>query len=74
VGAVVGTTKYLYDLFGDGVNTAARIQSVTDPMRVTVSQPTWELVRETFPFAPRPSVDLRGKGFIPLYDLTPAAG
>jgi class 3 adenylate cyclase len=69
VGAVVGTTKYLYDLFGDGVNTAARIQGTADPMGITVSEATWELVKDSFEFRPRPPVDLRGKGFIPLYDL-----
>lgn len=69
VGAVVGTTKYLYDLFGDGVNTAARIQAATDSMRITVSQATWELVKDSFRFERREPVNLPGKGFIPLYDL-----
>jgi adenylate cyclase len=69
VGAVVGTTKYLYDLFGDGVNTASRIQHATDPTRITVSGTTWDLVRDAFEFNPREPIELRGKGFLPLYDL-----
>ncbi len=71
IGAVVGTTKYLYDLFGDGVNTAARIQAAAEPMQITVSQTTWELVRDEFTFHPRPPVELPGKGVVPLYDYVP---
>lgn len=71
IGAVVGTTKYLYDLFGDGVNTAARIQAAAEPMQITVSQTTWELVRDQFAFRPRPPVELPGKGVVALYDFVP---
>jgi adenylate cyclase len=69
IGAVVGTTKYLYDLFGDSVNTAARIQAATEPMQITLSQTTWELVRDEFTCRPRPPVELPGKGLVALYDF-----
>ena len=65
----MGTTKYLYDLFGDSVNTAARIQAATEPMQITLSQTTWELVRDEFTCRPRPPVELPGKGLVALYDF-----
>jgi len=69
VGAVVGTTKYLYDLFGDGVNMAARIQGIAKPMGITLSATTWALVNDQFQFHARGPVELHGKGQVQLYDL-----
>lgn len=69
VGAVVGTTKYLYDLFGDGVNMASRIQETAEPMGITLSATTWALVQDRFPFRSRGPVELQGKGATNLYDL-----
>lgn len=67
IGAVVGIKKYIYDLIGDGINTAFRIQNTCDPMQLIISEDTHSLVKDAFTFlkAERPS--LKGKGEIQLY-------
>ncbi len=67
VGGIVGTTKYLYDVFGDAVNTASRVEQASEPMRITVSQSTYELSSQVVNYEERGCVGLKGKGGIPLY-------
>jgi adenylate cyclase len=67
VGGIVGTKKYLYDVFGDTVNTASRVETASDTMRITVSQSTYDLVANSFNFAPRGPIELKGKGELNLY-------
>lgn len=67
VGGIVGVKKYLYDIFGDTINTASRMESNSEPMRINVSEATWELVRDDFPFIERPAVDVKGKGSMRMF-------
>ena len=67
VGGIVGTKKYLYDVFGDTVNTASRAETASDTMRITISQSTYDLVANAFRFTPRGPIDLKGKGELNLY-------
>lgn len=69
VGGVVGTRKYIYDIFGDTVNTAARLEQHSPPMRIHVSQKIYEAVRGRFIFSPRGELDLKGKGMCSTYFL-----
>ena len=62
VGGIVGTKKYIYDVFGDTINTASRMETLSEPMRINVSQATRELAGDAFPFAPRGSQEVKGKG------------
>ena len=43
VGGIVGVKKYIYDVFGDTINTASRMETMSEPMRINVSEATWEL-------------------------------
>jgi class 3 adenylate cyclase len=54
VGAVVGVKKYIYDVFGDTINTASRMESNSEPMRLNVSEVTHALTQEHFHFTDRP--------------------
>jgi class 3 adenylate cyclase len=67
VGGIVGTKKYLYDIFGDTVNTASRLETASEPMKITISEQTYGLTRDIFQFSSRGAVELRGKGSMELY-------
>ena len=67
VGGIVGVKKYLYDIFGDTVNTASRIETASEPMRVTVSETTRQLAGDSFSYIPRGPVELKGKGAMNLF-------
>lgn len=56
VGSVVGVKKYIYDVFGEGVNTASRMQSLSEPMRITISSATHDIIRHHFACRPRGEV------------------
>jgi class 3 adenylate cyclase len=62
VGGIVGTKKYVYDVFGDAVNMASRIEGATKPMQVGISAATHDLVKGHFNCAMHGPVHLKGKG------------
>jgi class 3 adenylate cyclase len=63
VGGIVGTRKYLYDIFGDTVNIAARLEGLSLPMRINVSAAVYQLLRHEFVFSAPESVEMKGKGY-----------
>lgn len=69
VGGVVGVKKYIYDIFGDTVNTAARLEHHCEPMRVNVSAEVVAAVGSDFSFEARPAVEVKGKGLMPMFFL-----
>ena len=68
VAGVIGERRFLFDLWGDTVNTAARMESTGVPGRVQLSAGTWHLVRDTRRFDRR-EVDVRGLGRLTTYLL-----
>lgn len=66
-GGIVGVHKYIFDIFGDTVNTAFRLESVTAPMACTVSMKTAALISGSYRLYKRPSRLLKGKGEVPCY-------
>jgi class 3 adenylate cyclase len=62
IGAVVGVKKYIYDVFGDTINTASRMESHAPPMRVNVSSATHDRVSDQFSWEEQPVVEVKGKG------------
>jgi class 3 adenylate cyclase len=70
VAGVIGKTRFLYDLWGDTVNTASRMESHGVPGEVQVSETTAELLRGKFALVERGVVDVKGKG--PMRTLVPA--
>jgi class 3 adenylate cyclase len=63
---VVGRRQYLYDLWGDTVNTAARVQSAAEPGTVTLSRAAWERVADCCRGTSRGAVPVKGKGDMEL--------
>jgi adenylate cyclase len=68
VGGVIGQQRILFDLWGDTVNTAARMQATGIPGRIQVSAGTMERVSGRFRFEPR-VVDVKGLGRLTTYLL-----
>jgi class 3 adenylate cyclase len=62
VGGIIGTHKFQYDIWGDTVNTAARMESHGVPGRIHVSTATYNLVKDHFTCEPRGTIDVKGKG------------
>jgi class 3 adenylate cyclase len=71
VGGIVGVKKYLYDIFGDTVNTASRLETASEAMCITVSQVTYNDVSNVFSFESKGPIELKGKGALDLYTLKP---
>ncbi len=62
VGGVVGTRKFFYDVWGDAVNVASRMESTGEPGRIQVTREVYERLKDRFEFEPRGTIDVRGKG------------
>lgn len=67
MGGVVGKLKYIYDIFGDGVNTAARMESTSKPMKINISQSTHTKVEDHFTVEKRELLAIKGKGPMQTY-------
>ncbi|TWO68703.1 response regulator [Caenimonas sedimenti] len=67
VSGVVGKRKYAFDIWGDSVNLAARMESAGEVGRVNISAYTYDLVRATFNCEYRGKLDAKGKGLVGMY-------
>jgi guanylate cyclase len=70
VAGIVGTHKFAYDLWGDVVNTASRMESEGVPGSIQISAPTYELIKEDFLCEPRGVIPVKGKGEMEAFLLT----
>lgn len=64
---VVGKKKFAYDIWGDTVNTASRMESCSEPGKVNISASTYELVKDYFDCTYRGKMDAKGKGEVDMY-------
>lgn len=67
ISGVVGKNKFAFDIWGDAVNTAARMESSGEVMKVNVSGSTYELVKDHFECSPRGKIKAKNKGEIEMY-------
>ena len=70
VAGVIGTKKFIYDLWGDTVNTASRMQTYGVEGAIQVSQETYRRLRDKYQFQDRGLIDMKGKGEVAAYLLT----
>ncbi|HEX3300406.1 MAG TPA: adenylate/guanylate cyclase domain-containing protein [Actinomycetota bacterium] len=59
---VIGRKRFLYDLWGDAVNTASRMESNGMPGRIQITRATYELVKDAFVCEERGTIPVKGKG------------
>ena len=69
VAGVIGRKRFLYDLWGDAVNMASRMESHGTPGQIQVTRDTYELLRDEFQLEPRGTVPVKGKGEIETWYL-----
>jgi class 3 adenylate cyclase len=69
VGSLVGVQKYVYDIFGPGVNMAARMETLSEPMKITISESTYQLIKDDFLCTERGEYEVKGFGVNNLYYL-----
>ena len=69
VAGVIGKKKFAYDVWGDAVNTAARMESSGEPGRINISGRTYDLVKDFFEFDYRGKIEAKNKGKIDMYFL-----
>ena len=70
VAGVIGKSKFAYDLWGDSVNVASRMESSGKEGRIQVSEAAYKRLKDDFTFEKRGAVEIKGKGAMETYFLT----
>jgi class 3 adenylate cyclase len=71
VAGIVGVKKYAYDIWGDTVNLAARMEQNSEAGKINISENTYELVKNTFDCTYRGKIDAKNKGMVNMYFAEP---
>jgi class 3 adenylate cyclase len=73
VAGIIGRRKFIYDLWGDTVNLASRMESHGIPGAIQVTRPVYEKLRSRYSFEERGPIEVKGKGTVETWVLRPAA-
>lgn len=69
IAGVVGQNKFAYDIWGDTVNLASRLETNSEEWRINISKSTYEHIRDKFFFTYRGKIEVRNRGSIEMYFL-----
>ena len=67
VAGIVGVKKYAYDIWGDTVNTTARMEQNSEAGKINISESTYEIVKDNYIFEHRAKIIAKNKGEINMY-------
>jgi len=67
VAGIVGIKKFAYDIWGDTVNTAARMEQSSEPGKINISAATFDLVKNNFSCISRGFIEGKNKGKMEMY-------
>jgi len=69
IAGVIGRAKFIYDLWGDTVNTASRMESHAPPGTIQLTSRTYDRLRDRYELRPRDTIEVKGKGPMSPYLL-----
>jgi len=69
VAGVIGKSKYIYDLWGDTVNLACRMEAVGVPDSIQVTRAVYEKLKDEYVFEPRGAIEVKGRGKVEAWLL-----
>jgi adenylate cyclase len=69
IAGVIGSKRFLFDLWGDSVNTASRMEAQGTPGEIQITRETYELLRDEFDCRPRGTIQVKGKGAMETWYL-----
>lgn len=67
VAGVVGTKKFAYDIWGDTVNVAARMETLSEPGKINISETTYNLIKDRWTCAYRGEIEVKNRGALKMY-------
>jgi adenylate cyclase len=70
VAGIVGIKKWQYDIWGDTVNIASRMESKSNPGRVNLSETTYQEIKDEFPCEYRGEIEVKNRGLLKMYFLS----
>lgn len=69
IAGVIGRKRFAYDLWGETVNFACRLESTGEPGRIQIAEATYERLKDKFQFEKKHRIDVKGQGVLPAYWL-----
>ena len=67
VAGVVGSKKFAYDIWGDTVNVASRMESMSQPGKINISEGTYTLIKDSWPCEFRGEIEVKNRGLLTMY-------
>jgi len=67
IAGVVGSKKFAYDIWGDTVNMASRMESCSKIGKINISENTYQLIKDDFSCEERGKIEVKNKGMVPMY-------
>ncbi len=69
VAGIVGTKKFAYDIWGDTVNCAARLEAASEPGKINISETTYQLIKGEYNCNFRGEIEAKNRGKLKMYLL-----